>query len=80
MSYYAPVELRLRQWRQRRGLSLRALGTRAGVSYVTVAEVEAGRQSPTVNWLQKIAAALDISVRDLFPVERRRRGARRRGR
>ncbi|MBI3455458.1 MAG: helix-turn-helix transcriptional regulator [Candidatus Rokubacteria bacterium] len=72
--------LLLRQWRDRRGLSLHALADRAGVSFVTISRIEHGRMSPTVALLEKLAAALDISVRELFPVERRRgRGQRRKG-
>ena len=45
---------------------------KAGVSYVTISRIENDRMSPTVDMLEKLAKALDISVRDLFPVERRR--------
>ncbi|OLC15994.1 MAG: hypothetical protein AUH29_06355 [Candidatus Rokubacteria bacterium 13_1_40CM_69_27] len=70
--------LLLRRWRERRGLSLRALGERSGVSYVTIARVEAGTKSPTVTTLEKLAAALGVSVRDLFSAEPRPRTPRRR--
>ena len=59
--------LLLRAWRERRGYSLRELGERSGVSYVTIAKIEAGTMSPTVMTLDKLAAALDVRVRDLFP-------------
>jgi transcriptional regulator with XRE-family HTH domain len=65
--------LRLRGWRERRGLSLRALAERAGVGYVTVWRIEHGELSPTVAMLEKLAEALGINVRDLFPVSRPRR-------
>jgi transcriptional regulator with XRE-family HTH domain len=67
----------LRQWRTQRGLSLRALGARSGVSYVTIAKIEAGTMSPTVSTLEKLAAALGIDVRDLFVRASRPRGGRR---
>lgn len=70
--------LLLRQWRERRGLSLRELGERTGVSYVTIARIEAGTMSPTVTTLEKLAAALGVSVRDLFPPEPRPRTPKRR--
>jgi transcriptional regulator with XRE-family HTH domain len=63
--------IRLREWRARRGLSLRELGQRAAVSYVTVARIEAGRMSPTVALLEKLAEALGIAVRDFFPANTR---------
>jgi transcriptional regulator with XRE-family HTH domain len=72
---------RVRFWRERRGLSVRALAEEAGVSYVTVVRIETGRLSPTVAMLQKLAQALEITVRDFFPVERpksrRTKGGRR---
>ncbi len=46
--------------------------TRAGRAD-RAARIEHGRMSPTVALLEKLAAALNISVRELFPVERRRR-------
>jgi len=69
---------RLRQWRDRRGWSLRELGERSGVSYVTIQRIEAGTANPSVRVLQRLAEALEISLRDLFPRERpkKRRGGR----
>ena len=71
--------LLLRQWRDRRGLSLRQLGERSGVSYVTIQRIEADALSPTVATLEKLADALDISVRDFFPPmpRRTRKGSQR---
>jgi transcriptional regulator with XRE-family HTH domain len=59
--------LLLRQWRARRRLSLHALADKAGVHFVTIVKIEQGRMSPTVRLLEKLAAALEIRVRDLFP-------------
>jgi transcriptional regulator with XRE-family HTH domain len=70
------VLVRLQEWRERRGLSIRALAERAGVGFATVYRIEAGRISPTVAMLTKLASALDISVRDFFPEERRQRRRR----
>ncbi len=70
--------LLLREWRQRRGWSLRQLGERAGVSYVTIAKIEAGTMSPTVATLERLAAALEITVREFFPPKRiKRKGGQR---
>ena len=63
--------LLLRQWRERKGLSLHGLAHKAGVSYVTIVRIEQERMSPTVRLLEKLAEALGISVRDFFPVERK---------
>jgi transcriptional regulator with XRE-family HTH domain len=74
------MELRLRAWRERRGWSLRELGERSGVSYVTIQKIEAGTMSPTVATLAKLAQALSIAVRDFFPAEQRPRARRKGGR
>jgi transcriptional regulator with XRE-family HTH domain len=62
--------LRLREWRERRGWSLRELGQRSGVSYPNIRKIEVGIISPTVATLQSLADALGITVRDLFPTAR----------
>ena len=70
----------LRSWRNHRGLSLRVLGERSGVSYVTIAKIEADRMSPTVDTLEKLARALRVRVPDLFGPPRKRSKPRRGGR
>jgi DNA-binding Xre family transcriptional regulator len=44
----------------------RKLGAESGVSYVTVQRIEAGKMSPTLDTLEKLAKALGIGVRDLL--------------
>jgi transcriptional regulator with XRE-family HTH domain len=63
----------LHTWRKRRRLTLHELGRRSGVSYVTIARIEGGKMSPTVTTLEKLAAALRVSLRDLFSGEQARR-------
>ena len=63
--------IRLRQWREARGLSVRALATKAEVSFTTVSRIENGHISPTVDMLEALAKALDIQARDFFPPARR---------
>ena len=70
--------LLLQHWRKRRGLTLRALGEKSGVPYPSIQRIEAGLMSPTVATLDKLAAALDITVRELFPTERPRPRRKRR--
>ena len=72
------MQILLREWRNKRGYSVRELADRADVHYVTVVNIENGHVSPTVNLLAKLAKALGISVRDLFPVEQKRVRKRRR--
>jgi DNA-binding XRE family transcriptional regulator len=67
----------LRQWRDRRGYSVRELARRAGVGHVTVVRIENGHVSPTVAMLEKLARALKINVRDFFPQGRSGRPKRR---
>lgn len=74
------MRLRLREWRDRRGYSMRQLGDRAGVQFSTVHRIEAGRISPTVAMLGKLAKALGIHVRDFFPPPGRRQSKRGTGR
>jgi transcriptional regulator with XRE-family HTH domain len=59
--------VRLREWRERRGYSIRELANRANVSRMTVFRIESRRVSPTVAVLEKLARALRIRVGDLFP-------------
>jgi XRE family transcriptional regulator, fatty acid utilization regulator len=65
------MALLLKQWRERRGLSLRQLGERSGVSFVNISNIETGKADPRLSTLERLARALGISVRALFPTERR---------
>jgi len=78
MTTIGPVRLRLREWRERRGYSIRELAERAGVAFGTVHRIETGAMSPTVAMLAKLAGALGIDVRDFFPAPKRRQPKRRR--
>ena len=62
----------LRHWRDKRAYSVRRLAKLAGVGFVTVSRIENGRISPTVAMLEKLAKALEVDVRDFFPVRSRR--------
>ncbi len=64
--------LLLKQWRERRGLSLRQLGERSGVSYVTVSLIERGKHDPRLSTLERLARALGTSVHALLPRTQRR--------
>jgi len=68
--------IRLREWRERRGLSVRQLAELASVGFATVHRIEVGRLSPTVARLEKLAEALDVHITDLFPPKRRKRARR----
>lgn len=65
----------LRQARQRRGLSLRALGEITGFSASFLSQVELGQASPSLGSLQRIADALGVTVSALLSDEGRGNGA-----
>jgi transcriptional regulator with XRE-family HTH domain len=55
-----------RKARARRGLPLRELARRAGVSASLVSQIETGKTSPSAKTLRRLAAALEIPVASLF--------------
>lgn len=57
---------RLREARQERGLSLRAVAGRAGVSASLLSQVENGKTQPSVSTLYSIVSNLDISIDELL--------------
>jgi transcriptional regulator with XRE-family HTH domain len=64
---------KVRDLREAKGLSLRSLASKAGVSESFVSQVERGHANPSVASLRRIAEALDTSVGSLFE-ERSGRG------
>ncbi|HMN59318.1 MAG TPA: NifB/NifX family molybdenum-iron cluster-binding protein [Anaerolinea sp.] len=68
------VGRKLRELRNRKGLSLRALAERSGLNINTLSLVENGKSSPSVSTLQQLALALDVPIANFFasePVETR---------
>jgi transcriptional regulator with XRE-family HTH domain len=59
---------RLREIRERLGLSQRALGTRAGVTNGMISLIEKNRSSPSVATLKKILDGLSMSLAEFFAV------------
>lgn len=57
---------KVRELRETRGLSLKALAAEAGVSESFVSQVERGVANPSVASLRRLAAALGASVGSLF--------------
>jgi transcriptional regulator with XRE-family HTH domain len=60
------VGRRIREIREARGLSLKALAERCGLSLNAISRIERGESSPTVASLHRLAAALDVPVTDFF--------------
>lgn len=63
------VATRLTEVRQTRGLSLRGLAERSGLSLNAISRIERGDSSPTVSSLQRLASALDVPLLEFFRVE-----------
>jgi len=60
------VEVLIWQARMARGLSLRELERRSGVSRAALQRIESGGVSPTLAQLDLIAGALDCSISQLY--------------
>lgn len=60
------VGARLRELREQRGLSLRALAERCQVSANTVSLIERGVSSPSVDTLQRLATGLSVPITAFF--------------
>ncbi len=63
------VGSRIRSIREQRGVSLRALADRCGLSANAISLIERGENSPTVSSLQRLAAALDVPITDFFEAQ-----------
>jgi transcriptional regulator with XRE-family HTH domain len=63
---------RIRMLMAAKGLSVNRLADFSGVGRGRMSELLAGKSSPTVRTLGRIADALDVSVRDLFEDESQR--------
>jgi transcriptional regulator with XRE-family HTH domain len=68
---YHQMGERLRAARRERGLSLRVLAERLGVSPSLISQIETGRANPSVSTLYAIAAELDVSLDELLFNDRR---------
>lgn len=57
---------RVRYWRLKRGLSLRALAPLVGLSYPALGRIETGKQDLSQYWMERLARALDVQAADLL--------------
>lgn len=60
---------RIRELREERGLSMRALARNSGISANALSMIERGRTSPSVSTLYKLTAALEVPITTLFQDE-----------
>jgi transcriptional regulator with XRE-family HTH domain len=58
--------VQLRQIREGKGVSLRALAKMSGVGLATLSRLEAGQFDPRLNTLRKLASALAVTVSELI--------------
>lgn len=66
MSRQVNLGERLRDLRLRAGISVRTLASRASFSPSFISQVELGQASPSVASLERIAAAMDVTLGELF--------------
>ena len=59
----------LRELREGRGISIRTLATRSGLSANALSMIERGKTSPSVSTLYKLADALGVSITAFFGAE-----------
>ena len=57
---------KLRAWRERRLLTLRALSAQSGVQFHTIHAIETGKQEPRISTVRKLVEALGIQPEDLL--------------
>jgi transcriptional regulator with XRE-family HTH domain len=72
---HPPVGERLRTERHARGLSLRELADRLGVSASLISQIETGRARPSVSTLYALAGELGVSLDELLFLDPERNGA-----
>ena len=59
--------VRVRELREALTLSQEAFAHKAGLDRTYVSGVQRGRRNPTLDVLYRLADALEVEVRDLFP-------------
>jgi len=59
----------IKNLRKEKNLSLRSLAQSAGISKSTLSDVENSNNNPSIKTLEKIAIALDVSVKELLTSE-----------
>jgi ribosome-binding protein aMBF1 (putative translation factor) len=55
----------VRVWREHRGLSARALASRAGISTAYLSQIETGKKPGSFDAMAKVARALGVAMEDL---------------
>jgi transcriptional regulator with XRE-family HTH domain len=66
--------LRLREYREKRQLSLRKLAELSDVHFVHIAKMEAGQLDPQLSTLLKLCKALNITLNELVKQSKQKGG------
>ena len=66
--------LRIRELRERKGVSLRELARRAHIGAATLSRIESGKANPRLSTLLHLAGVLGVFVGHLFEKQARRKG------
>ena len=69
---FVEVGIRLREMRQDRNLSMRALARASGLSTNALSMIERGLTSPSVSTLYKLADALEVPITAFFRIQTQR--------
>ena len=62
----------VRVWREKRGLTQRALAAKAGIAPSYLADIENGRKPGSADALSRLAGALEVLMEDLMDEQRRK--------
>jgi transcriptional regulator with XRE-family HTH domain len=60
------MENRIKEWRKARGLTLKQLADRVSTSNQQISHLEKGRRRLTLDWIERLAAALECHPSDLL--------------
>jgi transcriptional regulator with XRE-family HTH domain len=62
------MRIQLKEWREKRGLSLRALAAKSGIHHMSLFRLESGKLDPQLSTLLKLCRALGITLHQLVGV------------
>jgi transcriptional regulator with XRE-family HTH domain len=57
---------RIKELRKRLGISQEELASRAGMHWTYLSDLERGRQTPTLDMLNRVARGLNVTLADFF--------------
>lgn len=60
------VQLRIKELCKKRGITLNVLAEKIGVSQPSISGIATGKQKPSLDTLERLAAALNVSIAELF--------------